>query len=914
MRVPASFLALVLFAPPAAGEVDYLKEIKPLLQARCYPCHGALQQKARLRLDTAALMRKGGKHGPVVVPGKSGESLLIEAVIGTDRPRMPPENEGSALSDKEIALLRTWIDQGAKAPEEPTPPDPRQHWAFRVPVRPAIPQTSHSERVRNPIDAFLAAEWDRRGLQPRPPADKATLLRRVTLDLTGLPPTRAELHAFLADSSPDAYERVVDRLLASPRYGERWARHWMDVWRYSDWYGRRAVPDVWNSAPQIWRWRDWIVRSLNADKGYDRMVIEMLAADEVAPQDDETLVATGFLVRNWYALNYNAWMKDNVEHTGKAFLGLTFNCAHCHDHKYDPITQDDYFRLRAFFEPLELRQDRLPGEPDCGPFQKYEYTVLRKVVQTGTIRVFDEKLDAQTFAYSLGDERNRIAGKPPLAPGVPAFLGGDQLKVTPVQLPQAASYPGLKPFIRQDALSKAETAVTAARAALHKAAQGVAAATAPAADGKTLPEALVALHLSEARLETAEAERESVKARIAADDVRYNQAPGDGAALARTAAKAERSASLCAAKEKLLQAEQAFAAARRKADSTPEGKERDKATKAVQQAEGQKSAAAKALAAAQKALEAPGDKYTPLSPVYPTVSTGRRTALARWIASRDNPLTARVAVNHVWLRHFGRPLVESTYDFGRNGKRPTHPELLDWLAVELMESGWSFKHLHRLIVTSAAYRLRSGAGLEGETNRADADNVYLWQFPRRRLEAEAVRDSILFAAGELDGRLGGPVLEVKEEPNSRRRSLYFAVHPEDGGHLPMLELFDAPDACECYRRTESLVPQQALALTNGPLTLRASRLLARTLSEQTSEDAAFVIASFEQVLGRGPTAEEQAACLEFLRKQAELLRTAVPNQPAAGSATLAPATDPSLRAREGLMRALFNHNDFVSIR
>ncbi len=250
-------------------------------------------------------------------------------------------------------------------------------------------------------------------------ATKRELIRRVTLDLIGLPPTREETLMFLGDHSADAYERLVDRLLARPEYGERWGRHWMDVWRYSDWYGRRAVPDVMNSYPQIWRWRDWIVRSLNEDKGYDRMLMEMVAADELCPTDDANVVATGFIVRNWYKWNYETWMKDCVEHTGKAFLGLTLNCAHCHDHKFDPITQEDYFRFRAFFEPLELRHDRVRGEADPGPFKKYVYAESYGPIKSGAIRIFDEKLDAQTFMFSGGDARNRIEGKPPVDCGPP---------------------------------------------------------------------------------------------------------------------------------------------------------------------------------------------------------------------------------------------------------------------------------------------------------------------------------------------------------------------------------------------------------------------------------------------------------------------------------------------------------------
>jgi hypothetical protein len=284
----------------------------------------------------------------------------------------------------------------------------------------------------------------------------------VTIDLTGLPPTRDELHRFLMDDSPDPYERVVDRLLASPQYGERWGRHWMDVWRYSDWYGRRSVPDVMSSYPTIWRWRDWIVKSLIEDKAYDQMIVEMLAADEIAPEDDSVIVATGFLVRNWFKWNYGQWMKDNVEHTGKAFLGLTFNCAncaHCHDHKYDPISQRDYFALRAFFEPLDLRQDRVAGAPDPGMFQDYVYGAAYGPITGGMIRVYDRRLDAVTRMYARGDERSILEGEEPVRPGLPALFDFDIGTPNEIDLPPVAIYPGLKSFIVEEEIAKAKAAV-----------------------------------------------------------------------------------------------------------------------------------------------------------------------------------------------------------------------------------------------------------------------------------------------------------------------------------------------------------------------------------------------------------------------------------------------------------------------
>ena len=320
-------------------KVDYLTEIKPILAERCFSCHGALKQESSLRLDTASLMQKGGEGGAAILPGKATLSPLIARITATDElERMPPE--GKPLTKKQIAVITAWVKQGALAPKDEKPEgDPRQHWSFLKPARPRLPSVKHQAWVRNPIDAFIAARHAEMKVSPQPPATRVELLRRVYIDLIGLPPTRQQLHEFLADESPDAYKDVVNRLLDSPQYGERWGRHWMDVWRYSDWYGRRSVNDVRNSYPHIWRWRDWIIRSLNEDKGYDQMIREMLAADEIAPEDDETIAALGFVVRNWFALNYETWKQDLVEHTGKAFLGLRFNCAHCHDHKYDPILQ-----------------------------------------------------------------------------------------------------------------------------------------------------------------------------------------------------------------------------------------------------------------------------------------------------------------------------------------------------------------------------------------------------------------------------------------------------------------------------------------------------------------------------------------------------------------------------------------------
>jgi hypothetical protein len=904
-RPLAAILVLLPVAGLAAAEpVDYVRDVKPLLKERCFACHGALKQQARLRLDTVASMTAGGRNGPAVTPGDAAGSILIERVTDPDH-RMPPE--GKPLTEEQITQLRNWIKSGAKGPASEQPEaDPKDHWAFQPVKRPAPPAAG------NPVDTFLSAEWVKRGLTPSPPADKPTLLRRVYLDLTGLPPTREDLAAFLADDSPDAYEKVVDQLLASPRYGERWARHWMDVWRYSDWYGRRSVPDVLNSYGQVWRWRDWIVRSLNADRPYDWMVRMMLAADELAPTEDENLVATGFLVRNFYRWNYNNWMRDDVEHTAKAFLGLTVNCAHCHDHKYDPVTHEEYFKFRAFFEPLEIRHDRWPGEPDPGPYPKYSYGAAYKPITSGMVRVFDEKPDATTAFYAGGDERNKDAARGPIPPGAPLALGGASLKIEPVTLPLTAWYPGLKSFVRAEetkkrleALATAESGLESARAIVTKAESSIPpsgdedlagllpglATAVPIARQNHLASARDALTVAEARLAAARSDLVSLKARITADDVAFLGAKGDVKAAAWAASAAERRNKLDAARLAEIQAGAALAAASRSGASAQ-----------VKKLEAQLTQAMAQVAAARKAVRTPSTDYTPLSPKYTKVSSGRRAALAKWITSPENPLTARVAANHLWRWHFGRPLVETTSNFGRSGKTPSHPELLDWLAAELVANGWQMKPLHRLIVTSRAYRMSSKG-----SEPTDPDNVYLARFPTQRLEAEVVRDAVLAAAGELDPTPFGPEVPHEQGQTVRRRSLWFAHHGES--RMGFLELFDAANPCDAYTRSASVLPQQALALTNSELIQRQGRALAGKLWAATGTQAAFVRAAFEQVLGRPPRDAEVAASRGYLARQVALFAenklTAVPDGPSA---------DPALRARENLVQALFNHTDFVTIR
>ncbi len=704
----------------------------------------------------------------------------------------------------------------------------------------------------------------------------------------------------------------------------------MDVWRYSDWWGLGA--EVRNSQKHLWHWRDWIIESLNADKGYDQMLREMLAADELYPNDLDKLRASGFLARQYFKFNRTSWLDETVEHTSKAMLGLTFNCAKCHDHKYDPIAQTDYYRLRAIFEPYQVRTDLLPGETD---FER-----------NGLPRAFDCNLAAQTFLHIRGDDRNPDQSRL-MDAAIPTFLPQAAWKIEPVTLPPEAHQPGLRPFVVEDQVKAAEQKISSARAAvtaarlklqeLEAAMQLIAGSAADAllptnvniaalsGSTQSVEQVQLSVALMEKALVVAEAQPATIRARAAANAARHQQpAAGNALELAHAAVRLERLAAVAQAEEAVAQAE--LDLARATTEKKPE-------------AEKKLLTARTTIETARAAVELPGEKFTPLSGAlktlesnletedsrhkpFPTTSTGRRTALANWMTDPGNPLPARVAVNHVWLRHFGRPLVPTVFDFGRKGTPPTHPELLDWLAVELMEGPpanpsrtdaasqpstltaqptWSLKHLHRLIVTSQAYRLSSSsAGADAETLARDPDNQFYWRANSIRMEAQLVRDSLLHLAGELDLTRGGPSIAVNNE-TSRRRSLYF-VHSHNEHHK-FLSMFDDASVLDCYRRAESIVPQQALALENSPLaTAMADKIAQRiTAANPSATDRDFTRAAFLTVLAVEPTESEQslvAAALTRLTAAAQLN-----NRP-----------NPAAHARTNLIHALLNHNDFVTIR
>jgi mono/diheme cytochrome c family protein len=740
-------------------------EVLPILLRRCTVCHGPRRQEGGLDLRTRAAMLRGGKSGPAIVLGKPEESLLIKKIRAG---QMPPRDRLVEASVKpaettETDVLARWIAAGAPevvvAPDiATTTPDPlvtdkdRDFWSFRPPPPVTIPAVRHADRVRNPIDAFVLQKLEPQGLSLAPEADRATLLRRASFDLTGLPPDPAEIAAFLADRLPDAYERMIDRLLASPRYGERWGRFWLDLAGYADSEGKREQ-DL--PRPYAWRYRDYVVRSFNADKPYDRFLLEQLAGDELADCEKapeitselyDNVVATGFLRMapdaSWanitgYVPDRLEVIADEIDILGSAVLGLTMKCARCHSHKFDPIPQRDYYRLLDVFKGAYDENDWL--KPDV---------------------------------------------RPGLGPVSQDVLGGRHLPL--VTTAERKAWQAHNTKIEQEIAELKKT------------------------------------HDS-ARLKTLEAGR-LPEPRVQALWDRGEPSP---------------------------------TYIYRRGDPLSPGR-----------------------------LVGPGvpsvltDGKTPfaVTPPWPGAKkTGRRLAFARWLIRPDHPLTARVAVNRLWRQHFGAGLVTTLGNFGRSGSPPSHPELLDWLAREFVREGWSFKAMHRLVMTSSAYRQSSAVRPEQE--RIDPDNKLCSRMPLIRLGAEESYDALLVVAGRLDPTPFGPADPVRaradglvtpvETARGWRRLIYVRQARKQ---LPThLETFDSPPMNpNCLERRESTVAPQALYLMNNSMVQRlAEDFAGRVSREAGTEPASQVERVYLIALGRPPSAEEKKIGVEALGQFAD---------------------------------------------
>lgn len=771
----------------------------PLLKQECGACHSGTKAQGGLSVDSLATLRQGGKHGPALTPGVSAQSLLIQYVTGEKTPKMPL---GGTLAPEIIEKLRAAIDAMPTAPAV-TPRDPHLEWLLRTPTahQPPVPN-------QNPIDAFVMAKLKKEGLQMAPEAPRRTLLRRITFDLIGLPPTPAEMRAFEADPDPQAYVKAIDRLLADPRYGERWGRHWLDLVRYAESDGFAIDGE----RPTAWRYRDYVIRAFNRDKPYDLFLKEQIAGDEYRGKDaaspGDRLVALGFLRFAPWEADANSkkqlrqdLLNDITGTVGSVFLGMTTGCAQCHDHKYDPIPTKDYYRLQAFFagtatadlpvafdeieRPREMRQQMRQHE-DAADAAQSELDRQREELKKRYLTLMKVGPDDEGLKKFLGrlNTRNLF------------FLEQDlPLVKEPEWREPLRAY-----FATRDTMQR-EQELARRYQALAYAVRDVAPPAAP-----DVPDT-------------------------------YILAGGD----------------LAARSEKV---EPGF-------------------------------------------LSCVTGSSTPAEIPFAGGSNGRRLALAEWIASPKNPFTARVMVNRLWQRHWGEGLVRTPSDFGKNGEPPSHPELLDWLAAEFVAKGWSVKAMHRLMLTSAAYKQASVHPQQAAYAAKDPTNRLLWRMNWQRLDAEALRDSILAVSGRLNPAMGGPpvLFNVPDDvaqgfeffkwfPSSdedqRRRSVYLIQRRSV--LLPMAETFDAPNlSTSCARRQTTIVAPQALTLLNGSLT----RTEASHLAKQAIATPDPIGEMFWRVLGRSPSAAE--------REQSAKLSS----QGQAGTASLA--------------AVLFNLNEFLYV-
>ena len=772
----AGRLAAAENASPASAMADvervqlvfFENEIRPLLVKRCYECHGDKKQKAGLRLDHITTILAGGDGGPALVPGKPAESMLIKAISYKDEDlQMPPKEE---LSSEEKALLEKWIALGAPWPaggltvakrdEHGFTAEQREYWTFQPLSNPTPPALANNRWVRGNIDRFIAAKHVELKITAAPEAGREELLRRLTFDLHGLPPTRAQLSAFIADGRPDAYDRLVDDLLASPRYGERWAQHWLDLVRYADSDGYRA--DF--LRPASWRYRDWVIQSLNADKPYDRFVREQLAGDEITSNDPAVLVGTSYLRNPIYEYNQRdvrgqaTLITDDITaNAGEVFLGLSFQCARCHDHKFDPILQKDYFALRAFFEgvlwPSNLKL-ATPGE-------RAQHAEKQAAWETATasVRTQIEEL--------IGPERENLVRK-----AHDRFTDDLQVMLD-------------KPVAQREPIE--HVLATIAERQLDYEIE------------RYEPQKALKTPEAKARFATLQAELKKFD--------HLKPAPLPEAFVATDAGR---------------RAPPTIMKGRR-------GGERE---------------------------VAPGF-LTLIAPEVPQItplenSSGRRTALAAWITRPDNPLATRTIVNRVWQYHFGRGIAATPNDLGKLGEKPTHPELLDWLARRFVAQGWSFKQLHREILLSATYRQTAHAPVSEAATVADPTNRYLWRFSPRRLDAEQVRDAMLAASGELDLSVGG----APQDANlTTRRTIYTLKRRNSPNEL--LRVLDAPAGFSSIadRQTTS-TPLQALLFSNGDWPLQRARRLGAEVDGVDS--------TWQAVLGRAPSPEEKRRAENFV--------------------------------------------------
>lgn len=851
------FLCLPFTAGWAADPtIQYERDVRPILKANCFHCHGGEgEAKGNLDLRLRRFIVKGGDLGPAVEPGKRTESLLFERV---SKGEMPPG--GKHLTPEQIEVIGKWIDGGAPTlREEPEQlnsgvditPEERAFWSFQPIQNPAVPATVAGDGARNEIDSFLQSVLKAKGLGFNREADKVTLIKRVTFDLQGLPPTPEEVAEFVADTAPDAYERLVERLLISPRYGERWARHWLDAAGYADSDGYSAEDFV---RPYAYKFRDYIIRSLNANKPFDRLLIEQFAGDELLPPHEgdyradeiELLTATGFLRMAADGTNSgsvdqdvarNQVVSDTIKIVSTSVLGLSVGCCQCHDHRYDPIPQADYYRLRAVLEPAyDWKNWRPPTSRRISLMTAAERQQVAAVDAEAAVIVQEKNTKQAEYLAAAFDKELEKFPADKREELRAAFQSPDD-KRTPEQQKLVAENPSLK--------------------------------ISPGVLYQYNAQAAEELKRFDERIGQVQAKK-----------------PAEDFIAALTEVPGQVPATFLFYRGDQRQPKEEIAPGGLTIVSTP----------------GQR-------------LEIP--KKTENLP-----TTGRRLAFANWLVGEQNPLTARVLVNRIWLNHFGRGLVNTPSDFGALGEKPTHPELLDWLAHDFRSHGWDLKRLHRQIVLSTAYRQSSTR--DARRLELDPHGQWLSHWPLQRLDAETLRDRMLQVTGVLYEKAFGPAIPVKEDdvgqvvvaidaPNptinvppppseAYRRSIYIQVRRTQP--LAFLQSFDAPVMeTNCDKRQASTVPTQALMLMNSDFVLKQSLNFAYRLRREKGNDiTAQIVHAWQLAFLRDPTPEELQQATEFITKRTETLKAQTPPDP-----------DSSLNPFVSLCQILLSSNEFLYV-
>ncbi len=872
-------------------------EAVTILKERCFQCHGGAVQMSQLDLRTRESILKGGAKGPAIVPGNAEASRLYRRIAGLEEPVMPMAPL-PRLSTQEIAALKDWIDRGANwEPSGPAAGSPktqaaggygrnykeksiteedRKWWSFQKPVRRPVPAVADARWAVNPIDAFIKQALDRKGLTPAPQADRNTLIRRAYLDLIGLLPTPEEVDTFVNDSSPRAWENLIEWLLASTRYGERWGRFWLDVARYGDSSGYEHDRDTANA----WRYRDYVIKAFNADKPYNRFIVEQLAGDEIDDPSYDSLIATTYYrigPRVRYREKDNPYYRyeyldDIIRTTFQGFMGLSVNCARCHDHKFDPITRMDYYRSMAMlFGYVEY------DHPLAPPDQVAEHERVRKEVED-QLRPLRRQVALIEAPYRKAEFEKRLARFP------------EEIQIA-VRTPEEKRTTGQK-LLAAQIVSIGIDPDAAANQAGSPYARSIRVSDTDNAERQKL---LVRIQELQKKLPPPLPVAEGVR------DGDYRLTP-DGPGDEPLPGKGDRfnyGVECCFLPQpgRPFQVPPVYFGAN-----------------GVDVAEDQKSSA---VEPGYLSLLANGSRPPTADPPHNGyLTSGRRRALAEWIASPGNPLTARVMVNRIWHWHFGHGIVATPGNFGKMGIPPSHPELLDWLATEFIRQGWSVKQMHRLIMQSEAYRMDSGFYHAADAEK-DPTNVYLWRYPLRRLEAEAIRDIILDASGNLNLQAGGEpffpsipksVREgfrqgkwvlTKEEPATWRRSVY--TYWKRGLKYPMFEVYDQPDLnVTCEKRNVTTVPTQALTLLNNEFVLlQAEHFAERVMRESGAGPRAQIGRLYRIALSRAPSAKELDRSLAFFEKQREY------HAPRTSKADLAALTD--------LAHVMLNSNEFVYI-